>query len=254
MRRGAATAVTAAAALAVFGCAGAGGEGSETSGPRVSAAQSLQRAFEDYGARFEAADTSFAFAGSDVLAAQIRQGVKPDVYAAANTRLPEQLYEEGLVERPVAFASNRLVLAVRAGSEIDSVEDLARSGIALAVGAETAPVGAYTREALERLPESLREAILANIRSNEPDVAGIVGKLAQGAADAGFLYVTDAAPVRDRVQVVELPSRLRPRVEYAAAVVKGAREAEAAQAFIDGLVAGAGAAALADRGFLPIAR
>ena len=29
------------------------------------------------------------------------------------------------------------------------------------------------------------------MRSNEPDVKGIVGKLTQGAADAGFVYVTD---------------------------------------------------------------
>ena len=34
-------------------------------------------------------------------------------------------------------------------------------------------------------------AILANVRSNEPDVAGVVGKVAQGAVDAGFVYVTD---------------------------------------------------------------
>ena len=35
------------------------------------------------------------------------------------------------------------------------------------------------------------EAILANVRSEEPDVAGIIGKLTQGAVDAGFVYVTD---------------------------------------------------------------
>ena len=59
---------------------------------------------------------SSQFAGSDELAAQIRQGVKPDVYAAANTTLPDELHADGLVEKPVAFASNTLVLAVPAGS------------------------------------------------------------------------------------------------------------------------------------------
>ena len=38
-----------------------------------------------------------SFAGSDELAAQIRQGVKPDVYAAANTKLPDALHEKGLL-------------------------------------------------------------------------------------------------------------------------------------------------------------
>ena len=56
-----------------------------------------------------------SFAGSDELAAQIRQGVKPDVYAAANTRLPDELYDEGLLGEPVEFATNELVLAVPEG-------------------------------------------------------------------------------------------------------------------------------------------
>ena len=32
---------------------------------------------------------------------------------------------------------------------------------------------------------------MANVRSEEPDVKGVVGKLTQGAADAGFVYLTD---------------------------------------------------------------
>ena len=65
-----------------------------------------------------------SFAGSDELAAQIRQGVKPDVYAAANTKLPDALYDEGLLEQPVEFATNTFVLAVPKDSEIDSIDDL----------------------------------------------------------------------------------------------------------------------------------
>ena len=48
------------------------------------------------------------------------------------------------------------------------------------------PIGAYTREMLAKLPPEQEKAILANVRSNEPDVKGIVGKLTQGAADAGL--------------------------------------------------------------------
>ena len=53
-----------------------------------------------------------SFAGSDELAAQIRQGVRPDVYAAANTTLPDQLHKEGLVGKPTVIATNTLVVAV----------------------------------------------------------------------------------------------------------------------------------------------
>ena len=132
-----------------------------------------------------------SFAGSDELAAQIRQGVKPDVFASANTKLPDELYEEGLVEKPVVFAANQLVLAVPADSTVRGLDDLAKPGTTIAMGSESVPVGAYTRKVLDGLPAGERYAILANVRSNEPDVAGVVGKVAQGAVDAGFVYITD---------------------------------------------------------------
>ena len=67
----------------------------------------------------------------------------------------------------------------------------------LAIGSESVPIGSYTREVLSRLPGDEGERILANVRSNEPDVKGIVGKLTQGAADAGFVYVTDVNAAGD---------------------------------------------------------
>ena len=173
----------------------------------VSAAASLSDALTACSKEFEGADVKLSFAGSDELAAQIRQGVKPDVYAAANTRLPEELNQEGLLGTPVEFATNELVIAVGGdGTAVERVEDLAKPGIDLAIGAESVPVGAYTREVLGRLPAGLEEKILANVRSEEPDVKGVVGKLTQGAADAGFVYLTD---VTEGITGVELPPELR---------------------------------------------
>jgi molybdate transport system substrate-binding protein len=233
--------------------AGCGGDAGDDA-PRltVSAATSLKAAMTDYGAGFEDATVRFSFAGSDELAAQIRQGAKPDVFASANTRLPEALYAEGKVEKPQVFAGNRLVLAVPAGaSKVTSLEDLAQPGVRIAAGAEAVPVGAYTREVLARLPARQRRAIEANIRSNEPDVGGVVGKLTQGAVDAGFVYITDVVAAGDRLEPIDLPESLRPTVAYGVAVVKGAREPEAARAFVDGLLDGAGADALRAAGFEP---
>ena len=44
------------------------------------------------------------------------------------------------------------------------------------------------------------------MRSNEPDVKGIVGKLTQGAVDAGFVYVTDVNATNGQLQAMELPA------------------------------------------------
>ena len=105
----------------------------------VSAAASLKNAFTAYGQAFDAADVRASFAGSDELAAQIRQGVRPDVFASANTKLPDELYEAGLVEKPVVFAANELVLAVPADSALRGLDDLTRKGTTIAMGSDSVP-------------------------------------------------------------------------------------------------------------------
>src|SRR5215218_5342263 len=104
-------AVTLSAGLAACGSTDGSGGGGQVV---VSAASSLKQAFTTYGEQFDGGRMRASFAGSDELAAQIRQGVRPDVFASANTKLPDELYKEGLVEKPQVFAANRLVLAVPA--------------------------------------------------------------------------------------------------------------------------------------------
>jgi molybdate transport system substrate-binding protein len=218
----------------------------------VSAAASLKDAFTAYGKDFPQATARYSFAGSDELAAQIEQGVKPDVYAAANTKLPEELYSKGLVAKPTVFAGNRLVLAVAAkGAKVSSLNDLGRDGVTIAIGSKDVPVGSYTRTVLDKLPAPQRQAILANVRSEEPDVAGIAGKLTQGAVDAGFLYISDVRGSDGQLKAIELPADLEPSVAYGAAVVKGAKHPAQAKAFIAGLLNGAGARELKAAGFEP---
>jgi molybdate transport system substrate-binding protein len=254
-RRGdAALAVAACLAAAVAAAAGAGGCGGDGGRPllEVSAAASLKVAFERYGAAFGPARASFSFAGSDELAAQIRQGASPDVFAAANTSLPGALHRAGRVERPVPFAANRLVLAVPAGDRrVRSLADAARPGAKLAIGAPSVPIGAYTRQVLARLGAPLARRILANVRSADPDVASVAARLEEGAADAGFVYVTDVRAAGGRLRALALPARVQPRVVYAAAVVRGAAHPAQARAFVRGLLAGAGRRALLAAGFEP---
>ena len=152
------------------------------------------------------------FGGSDELAARIRQGAKPDVYAAANTKLPQALHEEGRLEKPRVFATNELVLAIPHGSrKVHSISDLSRPGLKIAVGSVSAPVGSYTDQALSRLPAREQQGIEANIRSKEPDVKGVVGKLIQGAVDAGFVYATDVRATAGKLVAIELPAHVKTR-------------------------------------------
>ncbi len=242
-----------AAAMTACGSSGTASTNGGGGGPLVvSAASSLTDAFNAYARSFDGGAVRFSFAGSDQLAAQIRQGVKPDVFASANTRLPDALHREGLVGRPVVFAGNRLVIAVPAsGAKVASLADLAKPGTTIAIGSASVPIGTYTRTVLGRLGPAQARAVLANVRSDEPDVKGIVGKLAEGAVDAGFVYVTDVTAADGKLRAIELPASLQPHVAYGAAVVTGAAHPQAARRFLAGLLSGKGAAALRAAGFEP---
>ena len=217
----------------------------------VSAAASLTEALTACQDDVAGVRPRMSFAGSDELAAQIRQGVKPDVYLAANIKLPGQLADEGLLGEPVEFATNELVLAVPSDSEIASIDDVAGQGVTLVIGSESVPIGAYTREVLARLGAERSRAILARVRSNEPDVKGVIGKLVQGAADAGFVYNTDVTAAKGELKAIELPERLQPSVAYGAGVVKDAPHPEAARRYLDSVTSGSCAQALRDAGFGP---
>ena len=240
-----ALALSVAAALAVAGC---GGSGRPTL--TVSAAASLTKAFSAYGRSFRSAAVRFSFGGSDLLAAQIRQGARPDVYAAANPTLPEALYAAHLVKRPIAFVSNRLVIAVpRGASRVSGLADLAKPGVKLVIGSPSVPVGAYTRTVLEKLGLT---SVLSKVVSQETDVRAVTSKVALGQADAGFVYVTDARSVSDRVSVIRIPAWAQPRVRYEIAVVSKSSRKAAAQAWIKKLLSKKGQAVLARFGFLPL--
>ncbi|MBV9197343.1 MAG: molybdate ABC transporter substrate-binding protein [Solirubrobacterales bacterium] len=218
----------------------------------VSAAASLKSSFTRFGQEFSAADVRYSFAGSDVLAAQIEQGLKPDVFASANLKLPQQLYAKGLVDKPVTFAANKLVLAVPAGStKVRSLADAEKPGVTIAIGSPTVPIGSYTRTVLAKLGPSGSGRIMANVRSEESDVSGIVGKLSEGAVDAGFTYVTDVTATKGKLEAIALPASLQPVVAYGAAVVKGTAHPTQARAFIAGLLGGQGRSDLLEAGFLP---
>jgi molybdate transport system substrate-binding protein len=242
-------------ALGALLTAGCGDDDEPANGaePRliVSAASSMTEALTSCAEDYADANVRLSFAGSDELAAQIRQGVPVDVYAAANTKLPGQLEREGLLDEPVEFATNTLMLAVPAGSDIETVEQLTKAGVKIAIGSESVPIGSYTRDVLSRLPAGEERAVLANVRSNEPDVKGIVGKLTQGAADAGFVYATDVSAAGHALEAIDLPARLQPRVTYAAGVVENAKQPEVAATFVEGLREGACADALESAGFGP---
>ncbi len=191
----------------------------------------------------------FQFAGSNQLAFQIRNGAPADVFASASPVYTQELLRAGLVEKPRLFATNSLVLAVPRSNpaKIRTVQDLAkRPNLKLVVAGAKVPIGLYTREVLKRLGllRVLRKAV-----SQEPDVKGIVGKIAFGQADAGFVYATDVRASSSRLIAIPLPPRSQPTVRYEVAVVKGTKNRAGALELVTDLLGEGGRRELKQAGF-----
>ena len=231
------------ALCALVACASAGAAGQAT--VNVYAAASLT----DVLPQIDPSE-HYSFGGSNTLAAQIAQGAPADVFASANTTLPQQLYAKGLVLKPVVFTRNTLVLIVPTSNpaNIHSPFDLRHDGIKLVVAQPAVPVGGYTLQILKNM--ALTD-VLKNVVSRESDVREVLAKVALGEADAGFVYSTDARTVRGKVTVIKLPAWAQPKVQYGVAVVTASPNRAAAQAFVTKLLGKAAQSKLIAAGFLP---
>ena len=177
-------------------------------------------------------EASYSFGSSNSLAEQIRRGAPFDVYLSASRIYTQALSREGLARKPVAFATNSLVVIVPRSNpaKIKTIFDLAkRPKLRLVVAGPKVPIGLYTREVLKRL--GLLKVLKKTV-SIEPDVKGIVGKVALGQADAGFVYRTDVAPVASRARAIPIPAKAQPTVVYELAIAAEPKDVEAAQDFV----------------------
>jgi molybdate transport system substrate-binding protein len=212
----------------------------------VFAAASLTDVFPKIDAR-----PRYGFAGSDVLALQIQQGAPADVFAAASPKYPDLLYKQGLVQKPIQFATNTLVLVLPKSNpaQIHTVDDLTKPGVKIVIGDPAVPVGSYTRTVLGNL--GISAAVLKNVVSQETDVRSVLGKVALGEADAGFVYITDARTVQGKVKVIAIRESAQPHVVYEVAVVKGSPHLQAAYRYVTRLIRPAAQRQLERAGFGP---
>ena len=202
---------------------------------------------------FQAFDKAqkYNFAGSNVLETQIRNGAPADIFASASPVNTQRLFGAGLVEKPVTFTANRLVLIVPKSNPagITSVYDLKTKDVKLVIANAAVPVGSYTRTVLKKMALN---SVLSKVVSQESDVKAVTGKVALGQADAGFVYATDARAVSDQVTVIRIPAWAQPRVRYEIAVVARSGNKAAARSWIKRILSAKGQTALRNAGFLPL--
>lgn len=241
-------------ATVIAGCTSSDGTGSpsttEGGSITVFAAASLESAFTEIGEQFETdnpgSSVEFSFAGSSALVTQLNQGADADVFASADARNMDKAVAAGLVEGgPVDFATNTLTIVVAPGNPkgIKSFADLATPGLNVVVCAPAVPCGGAT-EKVEKATGVTLDPV-----SEETSVTDVLGKVTSGQADAGLVYVTDAAGAGDKVTSVAVPEAAQAVNTYPIAVLKESGDTQLAQGFVDLVTGAAGQKALAKAGF-----
>jgi molybdate transport system substrate-binding protein len=221
----------------------------------VSAAASLTDAFKALAPKFEAAQPGatlrFNFAASGVLLQQIAQGAPVDVFASADQATMDRAAEQQLIATDTRrdLAANSLVLITPAAGApaITTLADLGKTGVKrIAVGkVASVPVGRYTQQALEtaQLWAALQPKLVF-----ADNVRQVLDYVSRGEVEAGFVYRTDAALLKDKVRIAMTVGGQAP-VTYPVAVVADSRQAALARAFVAFLARPDAQAVLAQYGF-----
>ena len=147
------------------------------------------------------------------------------------------------------FVSNGLVLIIPLGSKIPikGPQDLTAKEVAkVAMGnPDTVPAGRYTQEALTN--EGLWEKLSPKFIPAD-SVRQVLDYVSRGEVDAGFVFATDAAIAREKVQGVATLEKHQP-ILYPLAVVAATQKKELAQRFIDFVLSKEGQEILSKYGF-----
>lgn len=249
MRRaapGALASLAAAGALTLGGCAAAAQEGGLTL--TVFAAASLADGVESIADGFEAEHPGVRVrvnaAGSSALAEQITAGAPADVFVPADEATMERVAATGAISgTPRALATNALTLVTPPDDPagVGSLAEATAGDVMLVTCAPQVPCGAGARVAAARAGVDLSPV------SEESSVADVLGKVTSGQADAGLVYVTDAAGAGNAVRTVELEHP--PVNAYPIAPVAGSAHLDLAEAFTDYARGPAGQRVLRAAGF-----
>ena len=214
----------------------------------VFAAASLQPAFDRIGSQLKAEQnitTTFNYAGTQTLTAQLTQGAPADVFASADTAHMKTVQDAGLLsDQPRVFAHNRLEIAVPKGNPkgIHSLADLSRAGLVVVLADTSVPAGKYAQQALAKAGVTVKPASL------ELQVTAVLSKVALGEADAGIVYVSDIV-TSGRVDGIPIPDGQNVIADYPMAALANAQNRGPADVFVSFVLSAAGQAILEQAGF-----
>lgn len=224
----------------------------------VSGAASLSNAFKDIGSQFEATHPNdkilFNFAASGTLLQQMAKGAPVDVFASADQETMDQAVDKKLIANDTRknFTQNTLVAIVPIKSDIslNALTDLDSAAIKhIAIGnPASVPAGRYTEQALTA---SGQWKTLESKYIYTQNVRQALDYVARNEVDAGFVYGSDAAIMKEKVKVT-LTVPLKTAVTYPIAVLNNSKHSQLASEFIQFVLSKEGQDILIKYGFTSI--
>ena len=236
-------AIIAIIAVGLYATGSLGNNNADLNGQEVNlaAAASLKNVYDEklipmFEAKYPGVKVTPTYASSGDLQTQIENGLGADVFMSASNKQMNKLANESLVDNStnVQFLENKVVLIVPKDStaNISSFDDLKNVNGTIAIGdPESVPAGQYAKEALTNL--GIWDSVESKL-SLGTDVTAVLNQVAQGSADCGIVYSTDAKSNPDVKVVCEAPEgSLNTSVIYPVAELKNPKNPEAAKAFMD---------------------
>ena len=207
----------------------------------LAAAASLKNVFDEklipmFEKKYNGVKVTPTYASSGDLQTQIENGLKADVFMSAANKQMNALADKGIVDNKtnLQFLENKVVLIVPkdSNSNISSFDDLKNVKGNIAIGdPKSVPAGQYAQEVLNNT--GIWDSVESKL-SLGTDVTAVLNQVAQGSADCGIVYATDAKS-NDNVKVVcEAPEgSLKTPVIYPVAALKNSTDSDATKAFMD---------------------
>lgn len=224
----------------------------------VAAAASLEYSFTDelipmFQEKYPYITVEGTYDSSGKLQTQIEEGLEADVFMSAATKQMTALKDESMIDADsiVDLLENKIVLITGKDNKANlaAFEDVANAETVAVGDPESVPAGQYAKEALTSL--NLWDTVEAKA-SLGTNVTEVLNWVAEGSADAGIVYATDAATTQDVQVIAEAPEdSLAEPVIYPVGMVSSSAKKDAAQLFIDFLQSDEAMTVFENYGFTP---
>jgi molybdate transport system substrate-binding protein len=201
----------------------------------------------------------FNLAGTQALKTQIQNGAYADVFISASNTYTNELKSGGyFVDGTVQPLTTNYVIVILPSDNpagIQSLSDLAKPGIKIAMGDKSVPAGTAAIGAIANLAKSTytpawNASVFKNVVTYETSEPGVAAKVALGEVDAGFVYEsTYTAAKSGTYTAITIPRKDNYLQTYTIGILKESTNKGAAADFENFMLSSAGQQDLRDYGF-----